>query len=111
MNFELQSFDLEKFENEWRVPFEGEFVRLNIIEQNLKGDVFAIASQGQEAGRFNIKVVDNTGSILDDLDVTDIIKCDQESLPIKGQNEPMITCCFIDNDDLFISVYHRINKI
>ena len=81
---------------------------MNIIEQNLKGDTFAIA--WQDDGHFRVSVIDNQGSLLDELDVTDIIGTDELSKPISGQNEPMITCTFIQNDDLFISAYHRREK-
>ena len=35
---------------------------------------------------------------------------DENSKPITGFWEPLITCCFIMNDDIFISTYHRIQK-
>lgn len=32
---------------------------------------------------------------------------DRESTPIQGFYEPLVTCSFIDNDNIYFSVYHR----
>jgi hypothetical protein len=42
--------------------------------------------------------------------VTEIVGLDTNSKPITGLLSPMITCCFVQNDDLFIQVYHRLQK-
>jgi len=80
---------------------------MNVIEQNLKGDTFAIAYQ--DNGTFHVSFVDNTGKELDDLNVSapNNLALDTGSLPIFGFFQPMISVCFIENDDVFISVYHR----
>ena len=59
---------------------------------------------------FKLTVISNTGEILDELDVSAEIGTDNKSKPIIGQSEPMITCSFIADDNLFISAYHRIQR-
>lgn len=81
---------------------------MNVIEQNLAGEVIAIAYQ--DDGVFYVRVLDNKGKTLQDLNVSEIIGTDNMSKPIEGINEPLISCVFIENDDLFISVYHRREK-
>ena len=102
---QLIEFDLITYDRIFDVSFAGEYIKLNIIEQNEKGDLFAIAYQ--DNGQFFVRVLDNTGAQKCELDVSNIVKLDTESKPISGQEEPMITCAFIPNEDLFISVYHR----
>jgi hypothetical protein len=103
--FELRGYDLNTFKEAWMSEFRGEFIKMNIIEQNLKGDTLAIA--GQDNGHFHLRVLDQEGNTLDDLDVTEVLEIDNESKPINGQHEPLISCSFIQGDDLFVSVYHR----
>jgi hypothetical protein len=83
---------------------------MNLIEQNYSGDKFAVAYQ--DNGTFYVSVVSNKGVELDKVKITDLLALDPASKPITGFGEPMITCCFLDteNEDLFISVYHRPKK-
>lgn len=80
---------------------------MNLVEQNNKGDKFAVTYQ--DNGTFYVSVVTNTGTVLDTVKISELLALDAGSKPITGFGEPMITCCFLDtdNDDLFISVYHR----
>lgn len=105
MNYEVRGYDLKTFEQCWSNIFEGEFLRMNIIEQNLAGEVIALAYQ--DDGLFKVRVIDNFGETLHEVDVSEIINTDRGSKPIEGQNEPMIVCSFIADDNLFISAYHR----
>lgn len=84
---------------------------MNLIEQNAAGNKFAVAYQ--DNGNFFVSVVSNKGEELDNVKITDLLSLDAGSKPITGFGEPMITCCFLDteDDDLFISVYHRPSKI
>ena len=81
---------------------------MNHIEQSKEGDVYAIAYQ--DNGKFFVECIDNKGEVKDKLDVSETVVVDDQSKPITGFWEPLITCAFIPNDDLFISVYHRFQK-
>jgi hypothetical protein len=54
--------------------------------------------------------IDNKGTIIDDLDVSKLLQLDDESKPISGFFEPLITVSFLPNDKAIIAVYHRIQK-
>jgi|TARA_B110000285_G_C15101778_1_gene605411 hypothetical protein len=107
-HFELQSWSLRAFHNIFKKEYKGTYIKMNLVEQNIAGNIFAVAYQ--DNGRFYVSVVDNKGGELDNLDVTEHLGLDTLSKPITGFWEPMITCCFIENDDLFIQVYHRLHK-
>lgn len=99
------------FNLNFKVAYDGEYVKMNLIEQNAAGNKFAVAYQ--DNGNFFVSVVSNKGEELDNVKITDLLSLDAGSKPITGFGEPMITCCFLDteDDDLFISVYHRPSKI
>jgi hypothetical protein len=115
----VAAYCLTTYAEVWRNDFEGSFVRLNMIEQNNKGSVFAFA--WQDNGTFYVRVLNNEGKVISDKNVSELMKvleskedlaniCDEQSTPIPGQDEPLITCCFINLGELFVSVYHKTLK-
>ena len=58
-------------------------------------------------GKIRALVFRNTGEIIVELNLNEEFKIDKKSVPIMGLFNPMITACFISNDDLFIAVFHR----
>jgi len=56
-------------------------------------------------------MVDDKAIDVETLNVTDVLGIDRESLPITGFWEPLITAVFIPGNNLFISAYHRMNKV
>ena len=78
---------------------------MNNIEQNYAGDVVAVAYQ--DNGKFFVSFINNKGDELDNVNISEKLNLDDGSKPITGFWEPLTTCCFIQNDDVFIQVYHR----
>mmetsp|Transcript_2672 Transcript_2672/g.4176 ORF Transcript_2672/g.4176 Transcript_2672/m.4176 type:complete len:149 (+) Transcript_2672:453-899(+) len=78
------------------------------IEQSDDGTIYSIAYQ--DNGKFFVSVVDNSGTVLDNINVSDIVVIDNLSKPITGFWEPLITVSFIPDDNLFIAAYHRVQK-
>ena len=65
--------------------------------------MFAVAYQ--DNGKFFVAIFNNEGEDIETINISDIIPediLDSESKPITGFFEPLITCCFIADDDLFI---------
>ena len=81
---------------------------MNLVEQNFNGSIYAIAYQ--DNGYYHISVVNEKGEELDNLDINKMIVIDPDSLPITGFMEPLITCSFLEDDSLFVSCYHRMQK-
>jgi hypothetical protein len=78
-----------------------------LIEQTLTGKTFCIAYQ--DNGEFFISFVDQKGEELDNFNVTEYLKIDNASLPLPDFYEPLITVCFIEDDNVMVSVYHRVD--
>lgn len=61
---------------------------------------------------FYVRVVNNLGEDLGIVNVSEILGIDDESKPITGFWEPLITVSFLpENDNLLVSCYHRKNMI
>ena len=82
---------------------------MNQIEQNDAGEIFSLCYQ--DSGEYFCLVIDNTGIVLDKIEIMDILQIDMLSTPIDGFHEPLITCSFLNNDVIFIQMYHRKEKV
>jgi hypothetical protein len=108
-HFEIQGFCLTHKHRVWTKEYSnGKYLKMNLIEQNADGTEFAIAYQ--DNGYFRVIFINDKGEVLDTLDVTDLLKIDEQSTPITGFMEPLITTCFIKNREVFVQAYHRIEK-
>ena len=104
-HFEVQGYSLITNEQVFAKEYKGEYLKMNLVEQNSAGTIFAIA--GQDNGKFFVSILDNTGKELDHLNVTQLLALDDHSKPITGFWEPLITSVFIPDDNIFVSCYHR----
>jgi hypothetical protein len=72
-----------------------------------------VAIAYQDNGRFFVKVISTAGEELDHFDVSKHLVIDDQSKPITGFWEPLITSVFIPGEggqDLFITAYHRTER-
>jgi hypothetical protein len=81
---------------------------MNEIQQKDDASQFAIAYQ--DNGKFSVCVLDTAGKVVVDLDVSSVLGLDNLSKPIDSIFNPLITVCWLPNDRLFVSTYHRIKK-
>ena len=56
-------------------------------------------------------IIDNKGNMIKNMCLNSICDFDKRSKPIMGFYQPMITACFIQNDDIFFSVHHRFDNV
>lgn len=79
---------------------------MNEVEQNLAGNILCVPYQ--DNGKLGAIVFNNKGKQLANIDLNkELNNLDKSSKPIVGFNQPMVTACFIKNDDIFISAFHR----
>lgn len=108
-HFEIQGVSLTTHQQVFKRCFNGEYIKMNLVEQSDDGKTIAIAYQ--DNGKFKVCVLTTLGEELDHFDVSEHLVLDDLSKPITGFWEPLITSSFIPGDggmDLFIVVYHRI---
>jgi len=46
-------------------------------------------------------------NIISDLNVNELLNIDNSTVPINGVQEPLINSCFINDNLLFVNLYHR----
>jgi hypothetical protein len=68
-------------------------VVMNEIEQNTQGNIMCVPYS--DNGDLNAIIFNNEGKELTRLDINQYCGIDQNSKPIVGFFQPMITCCFI----------------
>ena len=90
--YEAQGYSLKTFRNIWIHPYNGEFLRMNLIEQDIEGELYCVPYQDE--GFFFLSFLDQTGKEVENLDILKILDINQESLPISDFYEPMITVTF-----------------
>jgi hypothetical protein len=98
--FMVQEYSLDTSERKFSHTYKGRYLKMNLIEQTLKGDMFAICYQ--DNGAFFVSFLDNQGNELDQLDVSAKLELNDASKPITGFAEPIITCAFVENDQVFV---------
>ena len=79
---------------------------MNEIQQNYAGDVFCVPYN--DNGALKSLIFNNKGVRIAELDFNREFNLDKKCKPIMGLFHPMVTACFIQDDDIFFSVFHRI---
>lgn len=107
-HFELVGYSLTQHNQLFKREYDGEYIKMNQIEQSDDGTIYAIAYQ--DNGHFYVNVINDQDEDLDILDVSELLNLDDQSKPITGFWEPLITVAFIPEGNLFINAYHRLQK-
>lgn len=105
INCKITEHDLVTFERIFELDVKGSWVVMNEIEQNNEGNVFCVPYS--DNGKITALVFSNKGQVIDTLDLNEQFSMDTDSKPIFGFFNPMVTCCFVKDDNIFISAYHR----
>lgn len=90
------------------IAIKGEYLKMNLIEQTNCGQLMAVAYQ--DMGRFKVKVFNQQGQDLANIDVNSILNIDESAIGVDGLFEPCVTCCFKGTSELFVQCYHRLQK-
>ena len=108
-HFQVQGYSLTTFKRVFEKNFYGTYIKMNIIEQNVAGDTFAIGFQ--DNGKYYMSFLNTKGEELDHLNVSKVVNIDDKSRPITGFSEPLVTGSFLPDGNVFISAYHRIQRL
>jgi len=97
---------LQTYEEVFKIDIKGDWVVMNEIEQNIPGQVFAVPYS--DNGKLSLLVVKNTGEVVSTIEINPICGLGDDCCkPIIGQPNPMVTACFDHNDDIYVSAFHR----
>ena len=62
-----------------------------------------------DTGVFRLMVFDHD-VIYSDLHINDILKIDNSTLSINGVHDPIINACFIEDDAIFVNLFHKTSR-
>lgn len=100
MHYEILGFSLTTYEEVFSNHYDGDYLKMSLIEQNDKGNVFSVCYQ--DSGKFYVNFIDNKGEIVDNLDVTELLDIDEKSKALPDFYEPMMSGAFLPDDTFFI---------
>lgn len=103
---QIQLYSLQTFSEVCHFEIRGTWVVMNDIDQNDAGDTMCVPYS--DNGALYIKIFTAGGEELANLDMNAVFGMDQESKPIVGFYQPMLTACFVKDDDLFLQGFHRL---
>jgi hypothetical protein len=86
------------------------YIKLKEVEQTSDGNKFAITYM--DDGKFRIRTFQNktrneSEIKRNEFDINKALGLDDFTMPISGFPDPFVVCCFIDENRLFISLFHN----
>lgn len=91
----------DKFKGE--IVVKGSFINAKQVNQNHQS-VFNIAFF--DSGKFFVMIFDLNGEICR-INVNELLEIDESTKLINGSREPLITCCFLTEGKIFVSLFHN----
>lgn len=107
--FSLETY-LMTFEEVYGGIDEVSYIKLNDIQQNQHGTLFAAVYL--DDGHFYLRTFGETSrseeEILEnELDINKVLKFNNHTMPINNFYDPFIACCFVQDDLLFVNLFHN----
>ena len=109
----VRMYDLESYAKTFDEQIGGtetSFIKLKEVEQNSKGDLYAI--NYVDDGNFKLRVFGKTTRTPEEIaetefDINKALGIDNFTMPIEGFSDPFCTCSFISNDLIFVQVFYN----
>ena len=120
--YDLTNYNKSTFEEHYR----GQYIKMKDVEQNSKGDYYHVVYM--DDGKFRIRhfgkdsdinvayespcqKADNNANAEGyyfDINKNPLLNMNDFTIPIAGFSDPYITSAFIDNDRIFVSLFHNV---
>jgi hypothetical protein len=89
-------------------PIHGNYITGENIEMNATSDKFALAYM--DDGSWHLLVFDFT-KVIHDLNVNELFRIENDTLPISGYYAPFATCCFLSDQTVYYNFFRRRQKL
>jgi len=89
---------------------ETDYIKLKEVEQNSRGDHFAIVyNNGGEFRLRDFDAVSRTPEEIaeNELNINKLLGINDWTMAIEGFDDPFITCTFIDDERIFVNLFHN----
>ena len=111
--FWIHMYDLETYEQTFKEMIGGSkdcYIKAKEVQQNRAGNKYAICYIDDGKFRFRLftkqqrtkKEIEKT-----EVDVNKLLKINDFTMPINGVADPFICSCFINDDRLFVALFHN----
>jgi hypothetical protein len=105
--YDLLSFDRVFSEKIFGNPYN--CIKLKEVEQNSSGTYFAIVYL--DDGVFKLRTFgteprDKKQIANEELNINNQLKLSNDTVPLNNLPEPFITCCFVTDDLIFVTLFH-----
>mgnify|MGYP006952841062 CR=1 FL=1 len=105
----IQQHEINRAGHMYTIPVKGKWVVMHEVEQNVDGSIMCVPYS--DDGALSAIVFNNTGKVLSTIGLNRACGIDEGSKPIVGFFQPMITCCFIQEDLIYFTVHHRVTSM
>ena len=96
----ITAYTLKTYEQVFKIELSGKYIVMNEIEQNIAGEVICVPYN--DNGLMRLIIMHNTGEVIDTLHINTICKTDNLNKPVFGFLNPLVTCCFNHDGDIFV---------
>jgi hypothetical protein len=109
----VKMYDLESYELEFEEKVGGnsdDYIKLKEVEQNSKGNKFAIVYFNDGKFRLRTFAAKNRSDediVSNELDINELLEINNWTMAISGFPDPYITCCFVDNSRVFVNLFYN----
>jgi len=109
----IKMYDLESYLLTFEEKIGGEpdnYIKLKEVEQNSNGSKYAVAYF--DDGKFRLRSFGKESRTdadikSNELDINKLLSLDNWTMAIQGFPDPYITCCFIDDDRIFVNLFYN----
>lgn len=109
----IKMYNLETYNEEFQEKIGGneeDYIKLKEVEQNIKGDKFAIVyfNDGEFRLRtFECKTRTEKEIAENELNINKLLGLNNWTMAISGFPDPYITCCFVEDNQVFINLFYN----
>ena len=91
--------------------YYGTYLKMKEVEQNDKGNLFHVCYM--DDGVFKIRIFNKDEPADKDdqnkgFNINEVLGLNNYTIPVAGFPDPYITSCFIDNDRIFVNLFHNV---
>jgi len=109
----VKQYSLETYQLTFEEKVGGnpnQYIKLKEVEQNSRGDYFAIVYI--DDGLFRLRTFGETTRTEEEieeneLDINELLGINNFTIPIYNFPDPFITCTFVDDDWIFVNLFHQ----
>ena len=106
----IAMYRLDDYETCFEEDIKGEYIKVKRVEQNRSGTKFACVYV--DDGKFRMRIFgkeqrDPHQVKLNEIKINEMFGLNDFTMPNEVFNDPFITCCFTEEDKIFVNFYHN----